>query len=286
MTLYLETFEVARTARRGGRDRPAAGRAKNGNRLEVVVPRGRRDDARGPDQGAPDPVQPPQQREQVHRAGRDPAWRPAATPTAAATGSPSGSRDTGIGMTPGADGPALPGVHPGGRRHDPEVRGHRARPGDQPPVLPDDGRRHHRGERRPAGARPSPSPCRSRSRRPPRPRRRRPRRAATPAGGRRPRAMVLVIDDDPAVPRPDAARPRPGRLQRRRRGQRPRGARAGPQLRPAAITLDVMMPGMDGWAVLAALKADPELAGHPRRDAHDRGRPSGSAASPWAPRTT
>ncbi len=32
------------------------------------------------------------------------------------------------------------------------------------------------------------------------------------------------------------------------------------ELRPDAITLDVMMPGMDGWAVLTALKSDPELA--------------------------
>jgi len=30
-------------------------------------------------------------------------------------------------------------------------------------------------------------------------------------------------------------------------------------LRPAAITLDVMMPGKDGWAVLSELKADPDL---------------------------
>jgi len=32
---------------------------------------------------------------------------------------------------------------------------------------------------------------------------------------------------------------------------------------PDLITLDVLMPGMDGWAVLAALKADPVLAGIP-----------------------
>jgi CheY-like chemotaxis protein len=34
------------------------------------------------------------------------------------------------------------------------------------------------------------------------------------------------------------------------------GLRRARDLRPDAITLDVMMPGMDGWAVLAALKAD------------------------------
>jgi CheY-like chemotaxis protein len=40
----------------------------------------------------------------------------------------------------------------------------------------------------------------------------------------------------------------------------PDGLALARTLRPAAITLDVMMPGMDGWAVLAALKADPHLA--------------------------
>jgi CheY-like chemotaxis protein len=35
------------------------------------------------------------------------------------------------------------------------------------------------------------------------------------------------------------------------------------RLRPDAITLDVMMPSLDGWAVLAALKSNPELADIP-----------------------
>ena len=41
------------------------------------------------------------------------------------------------------------------------------------------------------------------------------------------------------------------------------GLRLARELRPCVITLDALMPGMDGWAVLTALKADPELAGIP-----------------------
>jgi CheY-like chemotaxis protein len=41
------------------------------------------------------------------------------------------------------------------------------------------------------------------------------------------------------------------------------GLRLARELKPDAITLDVMMPGMDGWAVLSALKADPAVADIP-----------------------
>ena len=45
--------------------------------------------------------------------------------------------------------------------------------------------------------------------------------------------------------------------------RRQEGLRLARELRPAAITLDVMMPDLDGWTVLAAIKADPELADIP-----------------------
>ena len=41
------------------------------------------------------------------------------------------------------------------------------------------------------------------------------------------------------------------------------GIRLERKLRPQLITLDVVMPGMDGWAVLHVLKSDPELADIP-----------------------
>jgi len=41
------------------------------------------------------------------------------------------------------------------------------------------------------------------------------------------------------------------------------GLRKAKEIRPAAITLDVFMPSMDGWTVLSSLKADPELAETP-----------------------
>jgi CheY-like chemotaxis protein len=75
--------------------------------------------------------------------------------------------------------------------------------------------------------------------------------------------LVLVVDDDATVR---------DLLQRflTKEGFRVETAANGQQgldlarkLKPAAITLDVMMPGMDGWAVLTALKADKTLTDIP-----------------------
>ncbi len=72
-------------------------------------------------------------------------------------------------------------------------------------------------------------------------------------------SCVLVIDDD-AVQRDLMQRflSKEGFAVRTAAGG-DAGLRLARQLRPVAITLDVMMPDMDGWSVLSALKADAAL---------------------------
>jgi PAS domain S-box-containing protein len=71
---------------------------------------------------------------------------------------------------------------------------------------------------------------------------------------------VLVIDDDPA------ARETVARLLRNEgftpvpAGSGEEGLRIARELAPVAVVLDVVMPGMDGWSVLSALKLDPATA--------------------------
>ncbi len=74
---------------------------------------------------------------------------------------------------------------------------------------------------------------------------------------------VLVIDDDPTVH--DLMRRSLGRAGYRvlSAGGGDEGLRLARDVRPDAVTLDVLMPGMDGWQVLAALKSDPATAGIP-----------------------
>ena len=98
-------------------------------------------------------------------------------------------------------------------------------------------------------------------------RRRRPPKASEPDGTLpEPPAgasVVLVIDDDPEVH--DLLRrslSKEGfRVVSALGGEE--GLRMAREMAPDAITLDVMMPGMDGWAVLAALKADATTADIP-----------------------
>jgi PAS domain S-box-containing protein len=74
---------------------------------------------------------------------------------------------------------------------------------------------------------------------------------------------VLVIDDDPAaraITRRVLSREGYGVIEAAD-GQT--GLRLAKEHRPDLITLDILMPGMDGWAVLAGLKADPALAATP-----------------------
>ncbi|HWD57435.1 MAG TPA: response regulator [Stellaceae bacterium] len=72
--------------------------------------------------------------------------------------------------------------------------------------------------------------------------------------------LVLVIDDDPTA-RELVARflEREGFAVAEADGGR-EGLRLVRELYPAAVTLDIMMPDIDGWTVLAAIKGDPTLA--------------------------
>ncbi len=74
---------------------------------------------------------------------------------------------------------------------------------------------------------------------------------------------VLVIDDDPTVR--DLMRRYLSRegfdVVTAQDGEE--GIALARELEPSAITLDIMMPGTDGWTVLRSLKADPKLANIP-----------------------
>jgi signal transduction histidine kinase/DNA-binding response OmpR family regulator len=76
-------------------------------------------------------------------------------------------------------------------------------------------------------------------------------------------SLILVIDDDASV------RDLTERFLKRdgfsvvTAGGGKEGLRLAKELHPAAITLDVMMPDLDGWTVLAAIRGDPELSDIP-----------------------
>jgi CheY-like chemotaxis protein len=74
------------------------------------------------------------------------------------------------------------------------------------------------------------------------------------------RPLVLIVEDDPDTSSLLAESLSGAGYRVRQAMSGSLGLHLARQLEPAAITLDVMMPGMDGWRVLQALKSDPRTA--------------------------
>ena len=74
---------------------------------------------------------------------------------------------------------------------------------------------------------------------------------------------VLVIDDDPIVLDLMKRTLTKEGFQVRTAPSGAEGLRLAREINPEVITLDVLMPGMDGWAVLSKLKEEPKLADIP-----------------------
>jgi hypothetical protein len=81
-----------------------------------------------------------------------------------------------------------------------------------------------------------------------------------PAGHKISGNTILVIDDDPVVRELLQNYLTKLGYQVATAENSEAGLKLAKKLRPHAITLDVMMPDMDGWMVLTALKKDPQLA--------------------------
>jgi signal transduction histidine kinase/CheY-like chemotaxis protein len=83
------------------------------------------------------------------------------------------------------------------------------------------------------------------------------------AGSSQQTPLILIVDDDATV-REVVRRhlEREGFAIAEADGGR-EGLRLARELNPAAITLDITMPDLDGWTVLAAIKGDPALAAIP-----------------------
>jgi signal transduction histidine kinase/DNA-binding response OmpR family regulator len=75
--------------------------------------------------------------------------------------------------------------------------------------------------------------------------------------------LILIVDDDPAARELMQRFLHSHEFQTATAANGEDGLRLAREAHPDAITLDVLMPGMDGWAVLSCLKADPQLADIP-----------------------
>jgi len=84
-----------------------------------------------------------------------------------------------------------------------------------------------------------------------------------PATGQAQGQRMLVIDDDPSVCELMTRLCGKEGYEVVTAGTGEEGLKLAREKRPNLITLDVMMPGMDGWTVLKTLKADPQLSSIP-----------------------
>jgi signal transduction histidine kinase/CheY-like chemotaxis protein len=87
--------------------------------------------------------------------------------------------------------------------------------------------------------------------------------AAAPKKKKAHEDTILVIDDDPAVRDLMSRYLEKSGFHPVTAADGEEGLRLARQLRPRIITLDVVMPGTDGWGILGRLKADPELSSIP-----------------------
>jgi CheY-like chemotaxis protein len=86
---------------------------------------------------------------------------------------------------------------------------------------------------------------------------------ARPIAGEADGPLILIVDDDATVRElVERHLERSGFTVVTASGGR-EGLRLVRELRPAAVTLDILMPDLDGWTVLAAIKGDPVLSGTP-----------------------
>jgi CheY-like chemotaxis protein len=75
--------------------------------------------------------------------------------------------------------------------------------------------------------------------------------------------LILVVDDDVTVRELVVRHLERSGFAVVTAGGGQEGLRLVRELRPAVVTLDIMMPDLDGWTVLAAIKGDPALASIP-----------------------
>jgi adenylate cyclase len=87
--------------------------------------------------------------------------------------------------------------------------------------------------------------------------------ATAPAASQGSRGTVLVIDDDATARELIAAHLVSNDFAVETAANGVEGLKKARQRAPSAITLDIMMPDIDGWTVLAALKREPVLADIP-----------------------